>query len=358
MKLSIFLTRDISFKLTDKHLSLLLIRFKTLLSASVPMSRALDIIEKTEKNKTLKDIIQRLRRSVSEGKLLSQALAEQPHHFDSMLVSTVKAGEATGKLTDLLESMAGFYGRRHDQRQKIQGAMAYPALLFLVTILVITFVLGYVMPSFLVFFEESGQILPLSTRMLIALTEFFIYWGWLVFLVFLFLLLGFMALSRHEGFKKGLDGLVYKLPMVGRLQKTGELTKIAGLLQVLWESGVSTIQALEILEDSITNHALAGEMEEAIRRILTGSKLSDAFSDISIVTPLFAGMLEVGEETGQLPEMMGETRAYYERELAEETQRFMRRIEPAMILIMAAIVGFVVLSIATPMFDLINTTTF
>lgn len=358
MKLASFFKQDIGFRMTDKALSLFLIRFKTLLEASVPMSRALELLEETETNFTFQGIIQRLRFSISEGKLLSQAMADQSRYFDSMLISTIKAGESTGKLSKLLESMADFYARRHEQRQKIQGALAYPFLLLLVTILVIFFTLTFVMPTFLDFFKDTGQMLPLSTRVLITLTHFFIEWGWLVSSLGCMIVLGFLLLRRQSQVKKGMDLLLFKLPLIGPVQKMAELSKMAGLLHVLWQSGVSTIQALEILQDSMTNAGLAYEMEGAVNKVLMGERLSVAFSKISIVSPLFSGMLEVGEETGQLAEMMEQTQAYYQRELAEETQRFMRMIEPMMILIMAIIVGFVVLSIATPMFDLINTTTF
>lgn len=358
MNLSQLLKQDISFRMTDKRLSLFLISFKTLLEAKVPLSRSLEILERTETNRTFIEIIRALEASVSEGKLLSQALADQPKYFDSLLISSVKAGESTGKMPQLLESMADFYGLRHDQRQKIQGALAYPILLMLVTILVVTFILTFVMPTFLGFFEDAGQALPLSTRLLISLAQFLIQWAWLLALALLMIMIGLVVLRRQRSIKESMDLLLFKLPLIGRVQKMAELTKMAGLLHVFWQSGVSTIQALEILKGSMTNAGLTFEMEGVLEDVLQGTRLSTAFSKISIVSPLFSGMLEVGEETGRLADMMAETQVYYQRELAEATQQFIRKIEPMMILIMAVIVGFVVLSIATPMFDLINTTTF
>ena len=324
----------------------------TLLESGLPVDRALSIlIDATEKEK-MKEVAGDILKTVQGGGYLSDAMAKHPRVFSKFYVNMVRAGEAGGVLETVLNRLGAFLESSQDLKDFIKSAMVYPLFLVFVGGASIIILLTFVIPKFSVIFSDMGEAIPLSTRFLLGLSDVLrVYWwaiiGGLVVI--------FFSLKRYFSTQSGrlkLDRKKLSLPVAGELVKKIEIARFARTLGTLTKSGVPILQALVLVKDIIGNLVIARSMEEVYERVKEGDKLSKPLSDSGVFPSLAIQMITVGEETGKLDSMLLKVAENYEKMVKDTVKRFISLLEPAMILAMGLVVGFVVISMLVAIFSM------
>ncbi len=324
----------------------------TLLAAGVPLDRALAILINVAQNEKFRAIIRDVLKNVQGGSYLSNALAKYPRAFSSFYVSMVRAGEAGGVLDEVLKRLGAFLESTQDFRDYIKSAMVYPIFLVLVGGVSIIVLLTFVMPKFSVIFSDMRQAIPLSTRILLALgAALKTYWpvilgafGALYFLIKRYI--------KTPAGSLNLDRYKLRSPVLGELVKKIEVARFARTLGTLEQSGVSILQALNLIRGIIGNQVIAGTLGNVYNRVKKGERLSMPLSEIDVFPPLAIQMIIVGEETGRLGEMLLKVAENYEKASRDTIKRLVSFLEPAMILGMGLVVGFIVISMMMAIFSM------
>jgi len=323
-----------------------------LLEAGLQVDRALStLIDVAEKEK-FKEVIKDVLKTVQEGSYLSDALAKHPRVFSTFYVNMVRAGEAGGVLEAVLGRLGDFLESSQDLRDYIKSAMVYPVFLVFVGGISIIILLTFVIPKFSIIFSDMGQSIPLATRFLIGFSEILrTYW--------LIILGGFGAiyffLRRYIKTTAGrlrLDQYKMNFPVGGGLIKNIEVARFARTLGTLTKSGVPILQALNLVNEIIGNQAIARSMGKIYERVKEGEMLAKPLGEAGIFPPLAIQMITVGEETGRLDEMLLRVAETYEKVVRNMVKRFISLLEPAMILAMGLVVGFIVISMLMAIFSM------
>jgi len=323
-----------------------------LLEAGLQVDRALStLIDVAEKEK-FKEVIKDILKTVQEGSYLSDALAKHPKVFSTFYVNMVRAGEVGGVLETVLGRLGDFLESSQDLRDYIKSAMVYPVFLVFVGGISIIILLTFVIPKFSIIFSDMGQSIPLTTRFLIGFSEILrTYW--------LIILGGFGAvyffLRRYIRTAAGrlrLDKYKINFPVGGELVKKIEVARFARTLGTLTKSGVPILQALNLVKEIIGNQVIARSMGKIYERVKEGEMLTKPLGEAGIFPPLAIQMITVGEETGRLDEMLLRVAETYEKVVRSMVKRFISLLEPAMILGMGLVVGFIVISMLMAIFSM------
>ena len=323
-----------------------------LLEAGLPVDRALStLIDVTEKEK-FKEVIKDVLKAVQGGSYFSDALAKHPMVFSTFYVNMVRAGEAGGVLEAVLGRLGVFLESSQDLRDYIKSAMVYPIFLVFVGGISIIILLTFVLPKFSIIFSDMGQSIPLSTRFLLGLSEILkTYW--------LVILGGFVAIYfflrrylRTTAGRLKLDQYKVNFPVGGELIKKIEVARFARTLGTLTKSGVPILQALNMVKEIIGNKVIARSMEKIYERVKEGERLAKPLAEAGIFPLLAIQMITVGEETGKLDKMLLRVAETYEKVVRNMVKRFISFLEPAMILAMGLVVGFIVISMLMAIFSM------
>lgn len=323
----------------------------SLLEAGLPVDRALSILINVVEKEKFKEVIKDILKSVQGGSYLSEALAKHPGAFSTFYVNMVKAGEAGGVLEAVLARLGVFLENSQDLKDYIKSAMVYPAFLVLASGISIIILLTFVLPKFSIIFSDMGQTIPLSTRFLLGFSEILkSYW---------FIIIGGLGavcyfLRRYAMTPAGrlkLDHYKMNSPVAGELVNNIEVARFARTLGTLTKSGVPILQALNLVKDIIGNQVIARSMENIYERVKEGERLSKPLSDTGTFPSLAIQMITVGEETGRLDEMLLRVAENYEKIVRNMVRRFISFLEPAIILIMGLVVGFIVISMLMAIFS-------
>lgn len=323
-----------------------------LLEAGLPVDRALSIlVDVTEKDR-FKEIIKDVLKSIQGGSYLSDALAKYPRNFSGFYVNMVKAGEAGGILEHVLDRLGIFLENSQELKDYIKSALVYPVFLVCVGGISIIILLTFVIPKFSVIFSDMGQAIPLSTSFLLWFSKALrIYW-WAI--------LGAMAaicfsFRRYAGTRAGrikIDKYKMNFPIFGDLVRKIEVARFTRTLGTLMKSGVPILQALFLVKEIIGNQVIAGSIKKVHERVKEGERLSRPLVDTGLFPSLAIEMITVGEETGRLDEMLLKVAENYEKIVRNMAKRFISLLEPAMILLMGLVVGFIVISMLMAIFSI------
>ena len=323
-----------------------------LLEAGLPVDKALSILAAVTEKDRFKEIIKDVLKNIEGGSYLSDALAKHPAVFSSFYVNMIKAGEAGGILDNVLNRLGVFLESAQELRDYIKAAMVYPAFLAFVGGISIIILLTFVIPKFSVIFSDMGQTIPLSTRFLLGFSEILrVYW-WAIIGVSA---AGYLFLRRYAGTRAGrikIDKYKMKLPVSGELVKKIETARFTRTLGTLMKSGVPILQALLLVKDIIGNRVIAKSIEDIYERVKKGESLSKPVSDSGVFPSLAIEMITVGEETGKLDEMLLKVADNYEKIVRNMVKKFISFLEPAMILVMGLVVGFIVISMLMAIFSI------
>ncbi len=324
-----------------------------MLSAGLSLSRALDVLARQTKNFKLKKVINDIKDEITKGGELHTALEKHDTVFNSLVVSMVRAGEESGQLAEALLTISAQLESAYELKRKIRGAMIYPAIIVATLGIIGTLMLMFIVPTLTETFVDMGVDLPLSTQFIIALSDFLIN-NTVLFLILIVSALGggIYGLRTRVG-KDLLDTALLYIPMIKGLAKEINAARAARTLSSLLSAGVGVVQAFEITEAVVQNHHFKRVIAEAREQVQTGKDMSSVFLKHEHLYPSMMGeLLAVGEETGKLPDMLGEVARFYEGEIAQKTKNMSTFIEPFLMLIVGAAVGFFALSMISPIYSI------
>ena len=324
----------------------------TLIQAAMPVEEALKGVADQQEKRRLKNMLISLRSSVMEGFTLAQSLETFPQAFPSMYRATVAAGEHAGHLDKVLNRLADYTEAKMQSQQKIQQALLYPVILILAALGIVSFLLGYVVPDVVKVFVDSGQELPLITKLMIAVSEGFQVW-WPVILLMLFLVSTIMTyFLRRPAIKHFWHNMVLGVPVVGRFIRTLNAARFASTLSILTRSGVSLVEAVMIASQVLSNEAMKESVKGVAQSVSEGASLNRSLRETGYFPPLMLHMIASGESTGELDEMLDKTAQNQQQELDGRTALLLGLFEPLMLVVMGGVVMVIVLAILLPILNM------
>lgn len=338
-----------------KDISIFCRQLYTLLDSGVTIINCISILREQSESKTLKKILGYVYDDIQKGMTLSESLKKHKKFFPNLLISMIEVGEVSGNLDEITGRMAVYYEKENKIHNKVKGAMVYPIILSIVSALVVIFLLTYVTPTFVSMFESSGVKLPLITRILLMISNTLINYMHMVILILTVLGYIIKRLMSTEKGKLLIDLLKLKIPIIKESTKKIITSRFSRTLSILISSGVPLIRALEIVAQVVGNKVVADGIEKAKDDVIKGVGISEPIKRIGVFPPMVISMIKTGEESGLLDEILDKTANFYDDEVEAAMQRLTVLIEPLMIVAMAVIIGFIVLAMALPMFEMINT---
>ncbi|WP_319762610.1 type II secretion system F family protein [Maridesulfovibrio sp.] len=327
-------------------------QFATLLGSSLPLVRALSFLKDQNEGTLLGDVIGTVNSRVREGMPLSRALSEYPKYFDTLYVSLIAAGEAGGLLDQAMDRLAFMREAQEDLRSKISGAMIYPAIMFIAMVGAIITMMLLVVPRFAQMFSSMGQKLPVATRILIGISDTLQQTWWLFPLFLVIVIPAWKKIGSTPAGRISIDGAKIKLPAFGPIVIQVSMARWCRTLGTLLGSGVPLMSALESSAGVTGNVIVSKVIEKATSEVREGSKLATPLKESGIIPAYVTEMISMGEESGSLDTMLGKIAEHYEREVDQLVKNLTSLLEPVMILFMGAVVGFIVMAILLPVFQM------
>ena len=324
----------------------------TLIGAGFPLVSALDALLPQTKSHGLQRILARIKDLIVEGNSFAQALAQYPGTFSPIYVSMVRAGESSGTLEIVLERLADVTEKQLALVNRIKTALAYPVFMLMVGVLVLFVLLTYIVPSISGIFADMNQVLPAPTRILIYLSTFFKSFWWVILALLVLLLVALAQFKKTERGRYWLDRTTLRLPMFGTLARKLAVSRFSRTLGSLLENGVSMLISLEIVKNIAGNRLISDAVAEAAEGVGKGQGLGAALDQSQVFPSLAIQMIQVGEQSGDLEKMLYKIADVFENEVESTIMRLTAYLEPVMILVMGGIVGFIVLSICLPIFEM------
>ena len=341
-------------KVKLKDIAVFCRQFYVMLDSGLSIGKALNIlIEQCEKPK-LREALIGVNGELKRGETLASSMRKRKDVFPNLLTSMIDAGERSGNLDIILKRMAEYYEKETKIRGKIKSAMIYPIVLGVVAIIAITFILTFVMPTFVQMFEENNVDLPMSTKMVLETSKVLGKYGIIIFLILVtaIILLG-KYLKSEEGQYK-LSSINLKIPVIKKLTQKIIVSRFTRTMGIVSSSGMSLVTSIEIVASVVGNKIAENELLKVKEKVLKGEGLGDSIMNIKIFPPMLASMVKVGEEAGSLDSILDKTADFYDDELEREIKTATALIEPSMIVLMGIIIGFLLISILTPMFKMYN----
>ena len=327
-------------------------QFSTLMRAGVTIVDAVKILSQQVESKALRKTLTNVDEELRKGNSLSDSLAKYPKIFEPLTINLIRAGELSGNIDESLERLATHYDKAYTTRQKVISAMAYPVVVGILAIGVVIFLLSSIVPMFADMFSSFGGELPALTQLVMAASDFTMqYW-------YLLLLFGFGFVGLIWGMKRNaqgrflLDMALLRLPIFGKILKKAALARLTRTLSSLFSSSVPILQAMTMTEKVVGNAVLSKVILAARDSLERGGSLTAPMVNHWAFPPLIPHMISIGEQTGSLDHMLAKVAEFYEKEVEAETDRLKALIEPLMIVVLAALVGTIVMSIMLPMFEM------
>ncbi len=339
-----------------KELAVFCKQFYTMSNAGVPIVSCLDVLRVQTENKKLKITLSNVYDDIQKGATFSTSLRNQKKVFPELLINMIEAGELSGNLDSILERMSIHYEKEDKVINKVKSAMAYPIMLSMVSVFVVIFLLIFVMPTFLNIFENST--LPIPTRILLSISYSLSKHWYLYIIGVVISILGFNELYQSKKGRLFFDRLKLKIPVIKGYTEKVITSRFTRTLSTLLVSGIPLIQALESTAKVSGNKLIEHRMKQVIDEVSTGSTLANALKKINVFSPMVISMVKIGEECGQLNEILDKTANFYDDETESALQKLTAVVEPIMIIIMAIIIGLIVIAMILPMFDMLNTISF
>jgi len=343
-------------KVPAKVLTVFTRQLSTLISAGLPLLRSLRTLSKQEKNVNLRKIMGSLAESVEGGTTFSEALSQHPKAFNKLYVNMVKAGELGGVLEIVLTRLAEFAEKSQRIRGKVTSAMVYPAVVLTIAVGIVTFLMLFIVPKFEAIFKDmlGGRPLPAITQIIMDLSRFIQGNFLLIAGVLTVLVIGLRFAIRLPGIAAALDSYKLKLPLFGDLLTKTSVARFSRTLGTLVSSGVPILQALQITRDTAGNERVSAAIETIHDNVKEGESMVAPMEASQIFPPMVVSMVQVGEETGQLPDMLTKVADVFEEEVDTAVAGLTSLLEPVMIVLLALIVGTIVVALFLPLITIIQ----
>jgi type IV pilus assembly protein PilC len=324
----------------------------TLFSSQISALKAFTLLSENAENKMLASQLRNIGDDLQAGSSISDALAKYPDTFSEFYVNMIKAGEESGKLNDTFEYLAQYLDRQYSLTSKTRNALIYPAFVIVVFITVMLLMFTMVIPNLAQLLVESGQEIPIYTRVIISISDFLVNYG--IFLA-IFVVIGILYMwwyRRNERGKEYFDNIKISIPLIGSLYKKMYLSRISDNLNTMLSSGISIVRSIEISGDVVGNQVYKRILREAEESVKSGSTLSDAMGRYPQVPPIMVQMIKVGEETGSLGSILKTLADFYRREVDDAVDTLIGLIEPAMIVLLGLGVGILLTSVLVPIYNI------
>lgn len=337
-----------------KDLAVFCRQFQVMLNAGVTIVSTLDILQEQTEKKKFKVIIQDLFEKVQKGSTFSEALNSHKEVFPEIMISMVEAGEVSGNLDVIMERLSTHFEKEFKINNKVKSAMVYPTILVIVTIAVVTFLLIFIMPTFVGMFEGANMELPVLTRVVLSMSSFLRNRWYVLIGIIAILVLVYTRLSKDREIRVKIDKFKLKVPVVKNVQIKVASARFTRTLSTLMGSGVELMKSIEIVSRVTGNTYIATILTQVKEDLRKGGTLSEPLRRYEVFPPMIPAMVNIGEESGAIEEVLDKTADFYDEEVDTAIQKLTTMIEPVMIVIMGFLVGFIVIAMYLPMFDMVK----
>lgn len=342
-------------KIKSKDLSIFCKQLHAMLRAGVTLVNCLEILLQQTENKTLAKIVGQMYEDLQKGNTFSEALSHHKYAFPSLFINMVEAGEISGNIDVVMNRLSNHFEKEYKIENKIKSAMTYPIILALVCIAVVVFLMTTIMPTFVDMYSSSGVELPDLTKTLINISEVLKKYWCIILLTIVALAVGKSASNKIAKAKFKEDYYKLKLPVVNNLLLKVATTRFTRTLSTLIGSGLPLLQALDIVSGVTGNTYIGSKILEAKDDVRRGIALSQSLKQQGVFPPLVHNMIKIGEDSGSIEEILDKTADFYDEEVDTAVTRMTIMLEPLMIVFMATIIGFIVIAMVIPMFDMVKT---
>lgn len=337
-----------------KEMSVLCRLFATMIDAGLPLIKCLNILIEQTNNLRIKKALQEVYNKILEGKTLSRAMSDHPRIFPELMINMVEAGEVGGILDDILNRLAKHFEKEHKTKEKIKSAMIYPVVVIAMAVITVTFILAFVLPTFVQLFDNMKLELPLLTRILLTFSSILQKYAFFIAMSVIAGGFGIKIAYKREKPREIIDCLALKLPIIGMLFRKIAIARFSRTLSTLLHGGIPIITALEVVQKNLDNFSLIKALEEAQRGIKGGMGLASTLAQSKVFTPMVVQMVSIGEESGALDKMLEKIAEFYESDVDDVISRLSSIIEPVIIGVLGLAIGVIVISIMIPLFDVIT----
>ncbi|MCE5216819.1 type II secretion system F family protein [bacterium] len=344
-------------KVTARHLSIFCRQFATMINAGVSLVRCLDVLEQQTDSAALKEIIRDIEVEVEGGATMSRAMAKHPRVFTNLAVGLVRAGEVGGVLDETLDRLAGFLEKDMELRRKVKSSMTYPVLVMVAAIGIVTFLVTFILPKFMKMFVELGMTedkFPLPTLILMKLSGFMTSKWYIMIAIIVGLTIAYNRIKATKTGKRYLDMLKLRFPVFGSLNHKIAISRFARTLSTLLSSGVPILSAMETVAGTVDNDIIADAILLSRAAIREGDTIADPLAHSKMFPPMVVQMITIGEETGQLDQMLEKVADFYESEVDASLESLTSALEPLLIMFLGGVVGFIVVSMFLPLIAIIG----
>ncbi len=346
---------DFGSKPTIRDVTLFSRQFATVINAGLPVVQSLAILQKQAEKQGMKDALKQVREDVETGLPLSNALAKFPGIFNKLYVYLVRAGEVSGNLDGILERIASYQGKQAELRGKIRAAMTYPTVVLFIALAVTYFLLTGIVPQFAQILDQLGGDLPVITGILVAISDFLRMQWYLLFGGIAVIVVGLGLFYRTDKGRHVIDRFMLKAPVLGPLVQKTAIASFSNTFGLLLKSGVNIIESIDITKGTAGNVIVEDVLDETKIGVQKGEQISDTLvKHPEVFPPLVSSMVAIGEETGAVDTMLEKIASFYDREVDEAVQGLTAALEPALIVFLGGIVGFIVAGMFLPMFSIIG----
>jgi type IV pilus assembly protein PilC len=348
------LERDISFGplVKPEHFVFFCRQFATLIRSGIEIETALSILIDQSPTKRLREALAEVADRIRNGHSLSKSFAEHPKIFPEMFVNMIAAAEISGGLEDTLLRLAVHYEKEHKTVKQIKSALVYPVIVTIVAIGVVIFLLLNVVPVFTNMFADQGAELPIVTKIVVGASDLVVQLWWIILLLPIILFIAFRMFINTDQGRYSVDLVKFRIPLFGAIFRKAAIARLTRTLSSLMTSAVPVLQALELTEKVVNNQVYVKVLRQARIALQQGKSLSQPLADSKQFPAIVTQMIQIGEETGQMDAMLEKVSESFENDVEQSVERLKSTIEPVMLLIVSALVGFIVIAVMTPMFTM------
>jgi type IV pilus assembly protein PilC len=330
-------------------------QFATVINAGLPVVQSLAILQRQSPKQGLKDALKRVREDIETGKPLSDSLARFPRLFNRLYVYLVRAGEVSGNLDGILDRIAAYMEKQAELRGKIRTALTYPVVVLVIALAVTYFLLTGIVPQFAQILTQLGGDLPAITRVLIAISDFLRFQWYILLGVIIAVVVGITLYYRTPNGRHVIDRMLLRTPIIGPLVQKTSIANFSSTFGLLLRSGVNIIESIEITKGTAGNVIVEDILDETKDAVQRGEQISQTLTKYpNVFPPLVSSMISIGEETGAVDSMLEKVSSFYGREVDEAVDSLTAALEPALIVFLGVVVGFIVAGMFLPMFAIIG----
>jgi len=322
--------------------------------AGIPIMEAMEVIVEETQEKLMRSVLLDMVERLRNGDTFASAAAAHPEAFPNYYIGMLESAELTGSLDTVLSQLADYIDRDNKAKGQLTSALIYPSVVLVMSIVTVTVLAVFVLPRFVVFFNSLHAKLPLPTRMLLSFSAFFSKWWYVIFGLIVIFIITIVAMRRSDRGKAILDSIVLRIPVIGDLIQTAILERICRILSSMIKAGVDLPRSMTVTADSANNSVYHNGLEHIREEMMEGHGLAGPLARTGLFPGAAQQMFRVGEETGTLDQQLETAAQYYSRELEVKVERFTAMFEPAVIIFMGVVVGFVAVALVTAMYGIYN----